>query len=255
MKKSIKNLFTSNGVMMTLVCLNVIAIFVGGFFPDSYAFICIDSAFTLLFLTEALVKISSASFAEYWKDGWNRFDFIITLVALPSLANLFIDGTIGTNVLLSLRVLRVFKSFRLIQFIPNINALLQGIRLACKASFVVALGFIVLLLVVSILTSALFGNAAPDYFDNPANSLYSIFKLFTIEGWYEIPETIASGSSPAMAAMAKVYFSIMLFIGGIIGVGLINAIFVDAMVSDNNDEVLEKLNALDQKIDKLSSKD
>jgi len=35
---------------------------------------------------------------------------------------------------------------------------------------------------------------------------------------------------------------------------LINSIFVDAMSSDNNDEVLKKLKKLDEKIDKLSEK-
>ena len=35
-------------------------------------------------------------------------------------------------------------------------------------------------------TTFLFGNAAPQYFGNPALSVYSIFRLFTIEGWYEM---------------------------------------------------------------------
>ena len=41
------------------------------------------------------------------------------------------------------------------------------------------------------------------------------------------------------------------FMGGIIGMSLVNSIFVDAMAADNNDEVLEKLNQLEKKLDKM----
>ena len=33
---------------------------------------------------------------------------------------------------------------------------------------------------------------------------------------------------------------------------LVNSLFVDAMAEDNNDEVLEKLNQMEEKIDKLT---
>ena len=49
-----------------------------------------------------------------------------------------------------------------------------------------------------------------------------------------------------MAVFAKVYFSILLFMGGIIGMSLVNSIFVDAMVADNNDEVIRRLDILEK---------
>jgi voltage-gated sodium channel len=55
----------------------------------------------------------------------------------------------------------------------------------------------------------------------------------------------------AMAVFARIYFSILLFMGGIIGMSLVNSIFVDAMAADNNDEVLEKLSQLEKKLDQM----
>ena len=110
---------------------------------------------------------------------------------------------------------------------------------------------IILLLVFSIITTFLFGNAAPQYFGNPALSVYSIFRLFTIEGWYEMPEAIAVNGGTVMAVFARIYFSILLFLGGIIGMSLVNSIFVDAMAADNNDEVLNKLSQLEMKLDQI----
>ena len=126
--------------------------------------------------------------------------------------------------------------------------------MAIKASLIVAIGLIVLLLVFSIITTFLFGNYAPQFFGNPALSVYSIFRLFTIEGWYEMPEAIASNGGITMAVFAKIYFSILLFLGGIIGMSLVNSIFVDAMVADNNDEVLRKLEQIEKKISKMDIK-
>lgn len=250
--KSVKRFFTNDNIMLVLVLINTGIIFISGFIPYQLrTLLFIDSLFTLLFVFEAGVKISVQGFPRYWSDGWNRFDFIIVLLALPSCMNVLGVPFPGTSVLLSLRTMRAFKSFRLLKFIPNIDNLLNGIKLAFKASFIVAIGLIVLLLVFSIITTFLFGSVAPQYFGNPALSVYSIFRLFTIEGWYDMPEAIATNGGTTMAVFARVYFSILLFMGGIIGMSLVNSIFVDAMAADNNDEVLEKLNQLERKLDKL----
>ena len=239
--------------MLVLVLINTGIIFVSGFIPNQEgALLIVDTLFTLLFLFEAVVKIRVQGFSEYWSDGWNRFDFIIVLIALPSCINVFGPVLPGTSILLSLRTMRAFKSFRLLKFVPNVESLLNGIKLAFKASYIVAIGLIVLLLVFSIVTTFLFGSSAPQYFGNPALSVYSIFRLFTIEGWYDMPEAIAENSGSAMAVFARIYFSLLLFLGGIIGMSLVNSIFVDAMAADNNDEVLEKLSQLERKLDKIS---
>jgi len=243
----LKKLFLNDRFILALVLLNTISIFVGGYYRNSLAFALADALFTVLFVIEVIVKVRDLGWKAYWEDRWNRFDFIITMVAIPSLLNIFIEGSLATNILLSFRALRVFKSFRLFRFIPNIKEVLKGITLAIRASFIVAVGVAVLLLVVSILTSTLFGNIVPEYFGDPGTSLYNTFRLFTIEGWYDIPDLISQRSSHGMAVFARIYFVIELFIGGILGMSLINSIFVDAAVSDNNDDVkaeLEEIKAL-----------
>ncbi len=97
----------------------------------------------------------------------------------------------------------------------------------------------------------MFKEIAPEHFDTPFNALYSIFRIFSIEGWYEIPDLIAERSGTATAFLAKLYFVLLLFIGGILGMSIINSIFVDAMVSDNNDELNAKVEELTEKINKL----
>ena len=240
--------FCNDRLMMVAILLNTSIMFMGGFWPDNNLFDLSDALFTLLFIGEAAAKIYQYGWKGYWKSGWNRFDFIVLIIALPSLASPFMGRNMATNTILVLRSLRLFKSFKLIRFIPNIQRLLKGLKLAVRASLLVFLAFIVFLLIFSILSSTIFGNIAPEYFGNPAISLYSIFRLFSIEGWYEMPEVIATNASPEWGLFARCYFSLLMFFGGIIGLSLVNSIFVDAMMDDNNDEVLEKLKKIEKRL-------
>lgn len=252
-KSILASFFTNDKIMLLLVVINTITIFLGGYGKAANVFLWIDSIFTVLFLFEAIVKIRFYGWKAYWSEGWNKFDFIITVVAIPSLINLVVDTGIATNVLLSLRTLRVFKSFRLLRFIPNISGLLKGIGLAVKASLIVTIAFAVLLIVISILFSTIFGKTSPELFGDPGLSLFTIFRLFTGDGWAEIPTQIAENSSEFMGRLVRLLFAVLFFLGGILGLSLVNSIFVDAMAGDNNDEVLTKLNELEKKLDELNN--
>lgn len=247
----LKDYLCNEHIMLIAIMLNTIIIFFGGFWPNSIWLEIIDIVFTLIFLCEAGAKISTYGWNTYWQQGWNRFDFIVLMIALPSLISPFLEYSMATNTVLAFRSMRLFKSFKMLRFIPNIHNLLKGLRLAFKASMLVLIAFIVFLVIFSILSSTLFGNLAPEYFGNPGISIYSIFRLFSIEGWYELPDAIAQNGSQSWGLFARIYFSILMFLGGIIGMSLINSIFVDAMAEDNNDEVLKKLNQIEAQLKEL----
>lgn len=249
--KELRQFFCNEHIMLVAILLNTAIMFLGGFWPDSVWFELSDAFFTLLFLMEAIVKISSDGWSVYWQSNWNRFDFIVLIIALPSLVSPFVEQSMATNAILTLRSMRLFKSFKVLRFIPNIRQLLNGIKLAFRSSLLIIAAGIVILFIFSILSSAIFGSMAPEYFGNPGISLYSIFRLFTIEGWYELPDAIATNSSPGWGVFTRIYFSVLVFLGGMIGMSLITSIFVDTMAGDNNDEVLKKLNNIESEIKKL----
>jgi len=153
--------------------------------------------------------------------------------------------------MLVFRVLRAFKSFRFLKFIPGIEHLMIGIQRALKASLIVLFGLIIYIFIIGIFSFYIFHTSAPECFGNPLTSLYSIFKIFTIEGWFDIPEQVTKGYTPVSAFFTYFYFIFILLTGGIFGLSLVNSIFVDAMVSDNNDELEVKIDKLDAKISKL----
>ena len=56
---------------------------------------------------------------------------------------------------------------------------------------------------------------------------------------------------PFIGKIVRLYFCLLLCCGGIIGLSFVNSVFVDAMVEDNNDKVIEHLNRIEKKLEEL----
>jgi len=257
MGTNLKKLFLDDRFILVLIFINSVLIFIQDF-DGAPAFLnYLDNFFTALFTVEMIIKIRYYGFQEYWRNLWNRFDFILIMIALFSLLIDLLD--VGHNIPLSyilvLRVLRLFKSFRIFRFLPNINNIVKGLRNAMKASYFITFSFGVLLVILSVLTCSIFKNLAPEYFATPLQSVYGMFRLFSAEEWYGISDLISQRSSPAMAVFTKIYFIVLLFLAGVLGVSLINFIFVDVMVSDSSDRLQEKVDLLTRKIEVLIKSD
>jgi len=255
--KSIRNLFLNDTFILSIILVNTVTIFSEGFhnLPESLFILIyfIDSAITLLFIFEAIVKIQYWGWKKYIKSNWNKLDFILVVLSLPSFVLVFMHVSHSDlSFLLVLRVSRVFKFLRFFKFIPGIMDLAKGVKRALKTSVVVLLGFLVYNLIISVLSCSLFSDISPKYFGDPATSFYSTFRIFTVEGWYEIPERMLNPEMSSMEVFGiKIYFMFILITGGIFGLSLVNSIFVDAMISDNTDQLEDKIDTLNQKLDSL----
>ncbi len=254
----IKKLFLNDKFILILILLNAVTIFVSGFELSSNIKSLLsltDNVITGLFIVELVVKFKEFGIKVYFKSNWNRFDFVLITLSIPTLIAFITNIEITSfSFILVFRVLRVFKSFRFLKFIPGIEQLVKGINRALKASIIVVIGFIIYIFIIGIFSFYMFKEISPEYFGNPINALYSIFKIFTVEGWYEIPEQLTLNLSSTTSFFTYLYFIFVVITGGIFGLSLVNSIFVDAMVSDNNDELEKKIDDLNNKIDSLLTK-
>lgn len=255
---AMKSVFLNDKFILLIIFVNAIAMFLQGFAPSEPIYsslIAIDNACTILFLIEAFVKISTSGFSKYWLDGWNKLDFLLVIFSLPALLIWLGFEHVGhLHIFMVLRMLRVFKFFRLLKFIPDVEHLIRGFKRAIKSSLVVVLAFLIFNFIIGMLSFTFFHNILPESFGNPALAFYSTFKVFTVEGWYEIPDQIAENSTPTIAFFSRLYFVLLLAIGGIIGLSLVNSVFVDSMISDNTDGLEKHLQALEKKIENLTEK-
>lgn len=241
----------SERTTLSIVLLNVAAVFLQECGVDSVALSTIDIVCTVFFVVEMLLKHLDLGIKAYWRDGWNVLDGLVTIISLPALLAYFIPSVSDYSFIIAFRALRVFKLFRAARRFPKLNELWGGFRLALRQSRAFLLGYFIIIVVVAMFNSALFGKASPEYFATPLDGIYSMFQMFTVEGWYEIPNAVVGDMAPVWLHIVRIYFCLLLIGGGIIGMSLINSIFVDALAADNNDDVKDKLNQLEKKLDTL----
>jgi len=249
-----KDFFLREKTMLAIVLINVIVIFLQGCGLNNIVFSTIDIVCTLLFVVEMVIKHFVYGFKGYWHDGWNVLDGVVTIISLPALLAYFVPSISEYSFIIVFRALRVFKMFRTARRFPNIKEIWAGFRLAMQQSAAFLLGYFIIIVVIAMFNNALFSKAAPEYFSTPLDGIYAMFQMFTVEGWYEIPNAVVGNMSPVWMHVVRIYFCILLIGGGIIGMSLINSIFVDAMAADNNDDVKTKLDKITQTADENNSK-
>lgn len=238
---------------MVAIMLNAIIIFTL-YFPSmegNRILLLLDHFFVIFFIFEALVKIRVLKPSGYFASSWNRFDLTLVLLSAPSLLESFIDMP-NTSVILLLRLFRLIRLIRLLKFVPHITMIVAGLSRAMKASVFVFIALFFLNFMFCLISCHFFRDVAPELFGNPILSAYSVFQMFTIEGWNEIPQTIAERTdSDLFAGLARLYFVVVVLIGGVFGMSLMNAIFVDEMTYDNNQDLELKIDRLTNEISEL----
>lgn len=249
-----KKLFLSERAMLLAIIINAVVIF-ALYFPDlkgNFWLLTIDHAFIIFFLVEVIVKLSVWKPKQYFAGFWNRFDFFIVLGSLPVFLEGMLDVPDAAGLLILLRLFRLVRLVRLMRFIPNIEQVVAGLGRAMKASVFVLAILVFLNFMLAIVTCHLYADVAPSYFGNPLTSIYSIFQLFTLEGWNEIPAAIVNNPASPMGAtatgMTRFYFACIVILGGVFGMSMANAVFVDEMMMDNNEELEKKVDELTEEV-------
>ncbi len=254
--KKLRSYFLEDRYVLTLIALNALVLFLLSFPSlDSFSFYLelIDLGFLSYFGIEAAVKIRQYGWKSYISSGWNRFDFALVILSVPTVLVLIRGDWSDLSLFFVLRVARVARFFKFLRFVPNIQELIAGIKRAFKASLFVLLAFTVYCFVVALVSCRLYHEISPEMFGDPLASFYHIFQVFTIEGWNDIPKTmISSGNVSEMEAYGiQLYFMIVVATGGLFGLSIVNAIFVEEMVRDNNDELELQIHRINSKIDEI----
>lgn len=251
----LRKLFLNEKAILAVIVLNSILLFVQECGYSSPLINTLDVACTIIFIIEMIAKLLEYGFKGYWRSGWNKLDGTLVILSIPSLIFYFIpDVSFDISFLLILRVLRVFRFFRLIHAFPGFTRMIANFANAMRQSYAVFVGLLVMIIVFAMIGSSLFKEVAPEYFATPLEGIYTTFRIFTGEGWNEIPDTLAENVSAGWSYAIRLYFSLVLIVGCIIGMSLLNSIFVDAMVSDNNDDVEKKLDAIEAQLEEIKKK-
>lgn len=254
----LKRILLNERIIFFLILINAILIALLYFpqFKNNQELIFIDHLFVLIFLLEIFYKVRTAGFKVFWKSNWNRFETLIIIFSIPAIFH-SLNPSAEVSILVVFRLLRIFRVIRFFQFIPRIDTIFSGLHRALKSSVFVFFGLITLNFLFALLACQFFRDIAPEYFGNPMISFYSIFQSFTIEGWNEIPKFLveqieAQGYSENLIYFyswsCRLFFVLVVITGGMLGMSLANAIFVDEMTMDNNKNLEDKIDKLSEQV-------
>ncbi|XP_030853656.1 voltage-dependent calcium channel type A subunit alpha-1 isoform X7 [Strongylocentrotus purpuratus] len=193
--------------IMTLITLNTFTLMVkyhGQ--PEIYSAILknLNIAFTVLFTIEAMLKLTAFGIRNYFKEGWNTFDFI---TVVGSVADVIISE-VGDG-FINLSVLRLFRAARLIKLLrqgSSIRILLWTFIQSFKALPWVCLLIWMLFFIYAIIGMQIFGNIAPidgqqinrhNNFGQFFSSLLLLFRCATGEAWQSIMMSCLPGAACA----------------------------------------------------------
>ena len=172
----------------------------------------LDMFITVFFLIEVLIRlVSEPRFFDFFKKGWNVFDFLIVTASL-----LPVEG--NDSVLLA-RLLRIFRVLRLVSVIPELRILISALLKALpRMGYVVLLMFIIFYIYAAI-GSFMFEHINSELWGNISIAMLTLFRVATFEDWTDVMyETMTEYPLSWIFYLSFIFLTAFVFLNMMIGV-------------------------------------
>jgi len=166
-----------------------------------------------VFLAEIALKLIARGNRplDYFRDGWNVFDFLIVVFCLlPG------TGTFGAV----LRLARVLRLLRLVTALPKLQLLVGALLKSLSAMGYVSLLLSLLFYIYAVAGVHLFGRAPAD-FGSIGVAMLTLFRIVTLDDWgniFERATTIAPTFKVAIYFVSFIVFGTMIILNLFIGI-------------------------------------
>ena len=145
----------------------------------------LDMIILIIFTVEVVVKMLAEGKKpwNYFKDGWNIFDFSIVAVALYAL----LPGVeINASFIAVLRLARIFRVFKLVTAIPKLQILVGALIKSIPSMGYVGILLSILFYIYATMSVFFFGENDPLHFGTLERAMLSLFRIVTLEDWTDI---------------------------------------------------------------------
>ncbi|MGI9304209.1 MAG: ion transporter [Gammaproteobacteria bacterium] len=138
-----------------------------------------NQLFLAVFIVEAAIKMLAAypQVTNYFKSGWNVFDFSIIVVSL-----LPATGQLATLA----RLARLLRVLRLISTLPELRLIVATLVRSIPSMANVILLMSIIFYVYGVAGYHLFHDVDPTHWRNLGIALLSLFRIVTLEDWTDI---------------------------------------------------------------------
>ncbi|MBN2663057.1 MAG: ion transporter [Bacteroidales bacterium] len=138
-----------------------------------------DQLILYIFVIEIAVKMLSEGNKpwNYFKDGWNVFDFIIVAAAFMPFG--------GSSVAI-LRLLRLLRVLKLVKALPKLQMLVGALLKSIPSMGYVSILLMLLFYIYAVAGVFFFGDNDPIHFKDLQTSMLSLFRVVTLEDWTDL---------------------------------------------------------------------
>lgn len=168
---------------------------------------------------------------EFFKDGWNNFDFILVAISWVPTGGAFSSFR-------AFRVLRALRALRLVTKLEKLRIIVQAIIESIPNVGWASLLLLLLFYIFSIMGTTLYAHDFPEFFGSIGKSMFSLFQIMTLESW-------SMGiARPVMAQIpySWMYFVSFILISSFIVMNVIVGIVVNAIAELSAKAKQDKLN-------------
>ncbi len=172
----------------------------------------LDYAVTLFFVLEIAIRMAAEDrLRDFFKKGWNVFDFIIVAISLIPLDD--------SEYAMIARMLRLFRVMRLISFIPELRVLVSALISALPRMGYVALLMFIIFYLYAVIGNLLYANLNPVLWGDLGVSLLTLFRVATFEDWTDVMyEAMTLYSLSWIYFITFIFFSAFVFLNMMIGI-------------------------------------
>ncbi len=172
----------------------------------------LDYAVTLFFVLEISIRMAAEDrLKNFFKKGWNVFDFVIVAISLIPLDD--------SEYAMIARMLRLFRVMRLISFIPELRVLVSALISALPRMGYVALLMFIIFYLYAVIGNLLYANLNPVLWGDLGVSLLTLFRVATFEDWTDVMyEAMTLYSLSWIYFITFIFFSAFVFLNMMIGI-------------------------------------
>lgn len=193
--------------------------------PADYIFLLqiFDYSITIFFTVEILIRIfAERSLINFFKDGWNVFDFLIVSISLIPIG--------GAESVFVARLLRIIRILRIITVVPAFRHIIDSlIKTIPRVGFIALLMFIFIYIWGAIGT-LFFEEIDPERWGNIGVAMLTLVQVATYDDWAAVMRELL-----VVYPIAWIYFVSFIIVNAVILLNMVIGVIVDVMTKESRD--------------------
>ena len=198
-----------------------------------------DYFVTIYFIFEIAIKmVAEKKFVNFFKSGWNLFDFTIVVITLLPLES---SGFAAIA-----RLMRVFRVLRLFTARPELKAILDMLIRAIPSIIDIVILMFIIFYIYAIIGNFYFEELPSGLWRDFLISMLTLFRVLTFEDWTDVMY-----EAMEVYPFAWIYFVSFVIIAAFVFFNLFVAVIIGEMQKLQEAEMKEEIHEDSKKIDRL----